>query len=266
MPTVPLVQVDAFAERAFEGNPAAVVRLDRWLPDALLSAIAMENNLSETAFVVGVGGSYDLRWFTPTVEVDLCGHATLAAGSVVLGEDGGMVATFQTRSGPLRVTRVASGFELDLPAHPHGAEGLDPGVAAALGRAPLTGFTVKALHHATYWLAIYASADDIVALAPDFGALGRLHSNVICTAPGTPGLDFVSRFFGPGSGVDEDPVTGSAHATLAPYWAARLGRTTLSARQLSRRGGNVHCQLQGDRVLLRGGCVEVIRGSLRFDD
>ena len=183
----------------------------------------------------------------------------------MLGEDGGAQATFQTRSGPLTVTRAGAAFELDLPAHPHGAEGIDPLVVAALGATPLTGFTVKALHHATYWLAIYGSVDEIAALAPDFGALGRLRSNVICTAPGAGALDFVSRFFGPGSGVDEDPVTGSAHATLAPYWAARLGRTTLRARQLSRRGGDVACELRGDRVLLRGGCVEVLRGALRFD-
>ena len=262
---LPLVQVDAFASKPFEGNPAAVMRLPHWLPDETLAAIALENNLSETAFVVREERGLHLRWFTPTVEVDLCGHATLAAGFVVLGEDGGQSVSFHTKSGQLVVGKTSDGrLTLDLPSHPPGSAGLPAGIREALGTEPDAGWSIEALHHAGYWLALFPDADTVAALDPDVRLLGRLRANVICTAPGDGDLDFVSRFFAPGSGIDEDPVTGSAHATLAPFWAERLGKNPLSARQISARGGSMECELRGDRVILRASCVEVIRGSLAF--
>ena len=261
---LPIVQVDAFTDRPLAGNPAAVMRLPGWLDDPTLQAIAAENNLSETAFVVREGDTHRLRWFTPTVEVDLCGHATLAAGAVVLAEDGGDLVTFETRWGPLSVRRAQEAFELDLPAHPpRPAVDPPPALADVLGRPPRELFAVKAIHHAAYWLAVYGEQADVAALEPDTRRMGReLHANVICTAPGDPGsgLDFVSRFFAPGSGVDEDPVTGSAHATLAPFWSRRLGRNPLRARQISKRGGDLLCTVDGDRVRLQGHCVVYLRG------
>lgn len=264
--TLPFVQVDAFASRPFEGNPAAVMRLPEWLDDATLQRIARENNLSETAFVVDEEHGPHLRWFTPTVEVDLCGHATLAAGFAILGEDGGDSVTFHTRSGPLTVSRARDGLAMELPSHPPGAPGLPPGVIDALGAAPDEGFAIKALHHADYWLAVFGDAAAIAALEPDIAALASLRSNVICTAPGDGDLDFVSRFFAPGSGVPEDPVTGSAHATLTPFWADRLGKNPLAARQISPRGGSMTCELRGDRVVLTASCVEVIRGTMSVSE
>ena len=258
---LPLVQVDAFATGPFTGNPAAVMRLPRFLDDEVLAGLAAENNLSETAFVVSNGGRHRLRWFTPTTEVELCGHATLAAGYVLLAEDGGDEVRFQTRSGELVVRREEGAYALALPSHPpHAAEHVPPALAEALGHAPVEVLGIKALHRATYWLAVYRDEDEILALRPDTGRLLReLKANVVCTAPGRE-VDLVSRFFAPASGVDEDPVTGSAHATLTPFWAERLGRTTLTARQLSRRGGALTCTLDGDRVWLRGDCRVYLRG------
>lgn len=260
---VPIVQVDAFADRPFEGNPAAVMRLPAWLPDETLRALARENNLSETAFVVREPRGWHLRWFTPTVEVDLCGHATLAAGFVLLGDDGGDSVAFHTRSGVLTVARDGGRLAMELPSHPVGAPGLPDPIREALGATPAEGFAVKALHHADYWLARFDHAAAVAALTPDLAALRARRANVICTAPGSGGIDFVSRFFAPGSGVDEDPVTGSAHATLTPFWVDRLGRNPLVARQVSARGGTLGCELVGDRVVLRAGCVEVLRGTMR---
>lgn len=269
---LPIVQIDAFADRVFEGNPAAVVVLPDWLPDPVLGAIAAENNLSETAFLVAAGGRWRLRWFTPTVEVELCGHATLAAGAVVLA-DGGDEARFDTASGELVVRRDGDDLALSLPSlRPRPASAVPAGLEDALGAAPTAWWSVKAVHRATYWLATFPSAAAIVGLAPDTRRLGRdLRSNVICTAPGDAGtgFDFVSRFFAPGSGVDEDPVTGSAHATLAPFWAERLASpagSTLIGRQLSRRGGTVRCRLEGagaaERVWLAGRCARYLEGTI----
>lgn len=264
---LPLVQVDAFTERPLSGNPAAVMRLPRWLDDATLQAIAAENNLSETAFVVREGDRHHLRWFTPLVEVDLCGHATLAAGAVVLSEDGGDAITFETRSGPLSVRRTGEAWELDLPVIPPSPL-VEPPAALpdVLGRAPLELLGVRQLHHAAYWLAVYGSEADVAALEPDTRRMGReLQANVICTAPGDE-VDFVSRFFAPGSGVDEDPVTGSAHATLAPFWMERLQKNPLRARQISRRGGSLLCTVGRDRVRLQGSCAAYLRGTVTLPD
>lgn len=260
-----LYQVDAFAERLFEGNPAAVVPLDRWLDDGLMMRIAAENNLAETAFFVAEGDGYRLRWFTPTVEVDLCGHATLAAAHVLftwLGYDRPDIH-FETRSGRLRVTRAADGLlAMDFPALPAGPVRAPGGFWAALKARPVD------LFKSNNFLAVFDAAADIAALAPDFAALGKvlrpLNMCVIATAPGDAGTgwDFVSRFFAPAHGVNEDAVTGSAHCTLVPYWAARLGKADLVARQISTRGGTLYCTRAGERVILRGRCADYLRGEI----
>jgi PhzF family phenazine biosynthesis protein len=257
---IPLYQIDAFADGLFTGNPAAVCPLEEWLPDDVMQAIAAENNLSETAFFVPEGDGYRLRWFTPTTEVDLCGHATLASAFVVfrwLMPQRNEV-TFQTQqAGPLTVSRESDLLALDFPARPPSPCAMPDGLAAALGRHP------AAVLAARDYLAVYETADDIRALTPDFAAIARLDRfAVIATAPGTEGIDFVSRFFAPARGVDEDPVTGSAHCTLIPYWAGRLGKTRLEARQLSRRGGALTCALQGDRVTIAGRAVLYLEGRI----
>jgi predicted PhzF superfamily epimerase YddE/YHI9 len=253
---IPLYQIDAFAEGPFTGNPAAVCPLDAWLPDDVMQSIAAENNLSETAFFVSEGEGYRLRWFTPTTEVDLCGHATLASGFVVFRVlmPGRSSVTFQTtQAGPLTVARDADRLALDFPARPAAPCAITEAVIGALGPRP------AALLAARDYLAVYDSADEITALMPDFAA-DRFA--VIVTAPGEGGIDFVSRFFAPAQGVDEDPVTGSAHCTLIPYWADRLGKNRLEARQLSRRGGALSCALRGDRVTIAGRAVLYLEGTI----
>ena len=257
---LPLYQIDAFAEGPFTGNPAAVCPLKAWLPDNVMQAIAAENNLSETAFFVPEEGEYRLRWFTPTTEVDLCGHATLAAAYVVFH----VLAPWRRRvgfrtgkAGTLAVSRDSGLLALDFPAHPPISCRLPEGLAAALGRAP------AAMLAARYHLAVYDKAEEIVALAPDFRALARLdRPALIVTAPGRGEYDFVSRVFAPAVGIDEDPATGAAHCTLIPYWAARLGRSRLLARQVSRRGGTLHCELLGERVAIAGRAVLYLAGTI----
>lgn len=255
-----LVQVDAFADRPFTGNPAAVMPLDAWLPDDMLQAIAMENNLSETAFTIPAGDNeadYELRWFTPTSEVVMCGHATLASGHVLLS---GNVVRFRTRNaGMLTVARDGERYAMSLPAWAPSAKPL-PRVIAALGCDP-----VETLWHAQrYAVVLLASEAEVRAVEPDFRALAREGDLLtIVTARGSD-TDIVSRAFAPGAGIDEDPVTGSAHAVLTPYWAERLGRSEFTAYQASERGGHVHCRLEGDRVILGGRCVTVIEGVMRI--
>jgi PhzF family phenazine biosynthesis protein len=255
---LPMLQVDAFADRIFTGNPAAVVPLDSWLPDALMQSIAAENNLAETAFFVPRGSDYELRWFTPTVEVDLCGHATLASAFVVftrLKRDLAFVR-FHTRSGPLQVTSDGTLLALDLPARPPNARPPSAALAAALGRAPLE------QHAARDAMAVFADESEVRALSPDMALLAKLDDYaVIATAPGRD-CDFVSRFFAPKQGVAEDPVTGSAHCTLVPYWARRLGKRDLVARQVSARGGTLRCRDQGDRVTIAGACILYLEGFI----
>jgi PhzF family phenazine biosynthesis protein len=255
-----LYQVDAFAGRVFAGNPAAVVPLDRWLPDGVLLAIAAENNLSETAFLVRDGGGYHIRWMTPAAEVDLCGHATLASAWVVMNllEPGRPDVVFASKSGPLRVRRDGERLALDFPSRPPGAaeDTAHDALAGALGRRP-----AEALVSRDY-LAVYASEADVRALAPDMARVAGLdRMGVIATAPGQD-CDFVSRFFAPAVGVPEDPVTGSAHCTLVPYWSARLGRPRLFARQVSRRGGELWCEDRGDRVLIAGHAALYLTGAI----
>jgi PhzF family phenazine biosynthesis protein len=257
---IKLYQVDAFATHAFEGNPAAVCPLESWLDDRLLQAIAEENNLSETAFLVPEEKGYRLRWFTPASEVDLCGHATLATAHVLFEHLGhaGQAITFQTRSGALSVERQGDLLEMDFPARPPTPCASLELLAGALGRKPLEVLC------ADDYLAVFDSEATVRAIAPDFVLLGQLDlRGVIITAPGTD-ADFVSRFFAPKYGISEDPVTGSAHCTLAPYWAGRLGKRHLSARQVSKRGGSLTCEIKGDRVVLSGRAVTFMEAEIAF--
>ncbi len=263
---LPITQVDAFADRAFTGNPAAVMPLDEWLSDTVLLSIAAENNLSETAFLVPDQESeadYELRWFTPATEIALCGHATLASGHVLLTAAPWRDAmTFRTRkAGMLRVARDGDeGYRMELPAYSPGPRPL-PEIAQAVGEPP-----VETLWHPErYALLVYDSASVVRALTPDFGALRALGNiQVIATAPGAgdaSGADVVSRVFVPGAGVDEDPVTGSAHCVLTPYWTARFGRDSFAAYQASARGGHVGCRLDRGAVELAGKCVTTLTGE-----
>jgi len=257
---LPLYQVDAFTPRRFGGNPAAVVPLERWLPDTLLLDIAAENNLSETAYLVPRGADFELRWFTPTLEIDLCGHATLAAAAVLFErlQPGRTSVRFHTRkAGELGVHAAGGWLELDFPARPPRPSAPPPGLLAALGGTP-----VAALASTRDWLVRYASEREVAALAPRMEVLRALGPlGVIATAPGDS-CDFVSRFFAPGAGVDEDPVTGSAHCVLTPYWAAELGQTVLDARQISRRLGILRCSARGERVGIAGQVAFYLEGTL----
>lgn len=259
---IPCYQVDAFTSEVFHGNPAAVCPLSAWLPDATLQNIAAENNLSETAFVVPRGEEFDLRWFTPTLEMDLCGHATLAAAFALFTEQKfpGDVIRFQSHSGLLTVKRAGDLLTLDFPARPPVPCALPETLASGLGAGP-----ASVLKSRDY-LAVFASAAEVRALRPDFAALKKLDClGIIATAPGED-CDFVSRFFAPAAGVDEDPVTGSAHCTLIPYWAARLGKNKMFARQASQRGGELFCELAGDRVHIGGKAVLYLRGEISLRD
>ncbi len=258
---LPLTQIDAFASAPFTGNPAAVMPLERWLPDDVLLQIAEENNLSETAFFIpdASGESdYELRWFTPAAEVALCGHATLASGHYLLTSDPDLPSvTFRTRqAGVLQVARHVDGYEMALPAWGPSPKPL-PEIVAALG---LDGAHETLWHDKGYALIVLDSAEQVRGLAPDSGALAKLGPLiVIVCAPGNTS-DVISRVFTPYYDIPEDPVTGSAHAVMTPYWAARLGRVQFSAYQASKRGGDVGCRLAGDRVMLTGRCVTVMEG------
>ncbi|HYC03843.1 MAG TPA: PhzF family phenazine biosynthesis protein [Azospirillaceae bacterium] len=263
---LPIYQIDAFADRVFAGNPAAVVPLQEWLPDAVMQAIAQENNLSETAYLVPKGeGVWGLRWFTPEVEVDLCGHATLASAHLLMGvlHPGLTRVAFDTvKAGRLTVTREGEVYTLDFPARPPAETQVDPELAEILG-----GPAPKAILASRDYLVVYDDAETVRALEPNLDRLTRIDRfAVIVTAAGGTGadtdVDFVSRFFAPSKGVPEDPVTGSAHCTLIPYWAERLGRTQLEARQVSKRGGRLHCRLEGDRVKIGGRAVLYLEGHI----
>jgi PhzF family phenazine biosynthesis protein len=264
MPELRFVQVDAFADRPFTGNPAAVIPLEAWLADEILQAIAEENNLSETAFTVpGADGEadYELRWFSPTVEIAFCGHATLASGHVLLrGKDR---LRFRTRkAGILVVERQGDDYVLDIPqtlVEPSEHESL----LHVLGAPGAELFLSYRGAEATA-IVLLDGENAVRALSPDMKALSRIDLMVICTATADGDYDVVSRVFVPAWGVDEDPVTGSAHAALTPFWCERLGREAFTAFQASRRGGRVECRRVGDRAVLGGRCVTVIEGTLSF--
>ncbi|WP_309082328.1 PhzF family phenazine biosynthesis protein [Zhihengliuella sp.] len=267
---IPLVQVDAFAETLFEGNPAAVMPLEHWLPDDVLQQLALENNLSETAYLVerhaddapdSARPAYDLRWFTPATEVDLCGHATMAASSYLFDDvhDDADALQFSTRSGWLTVTRSPDGLiTMDFPAQPPTPVDVDPLIARALGAEVLDA------HRATDLIYTVADAQTVRELSPDLTYLASLPVRGIAVTANGDGteFDFVSRWFGAQAGVPEDPVTGSAHCQLAPLWAEHLGTDAMTARQMSSRGGTVAIRLHGDRVHLSGRCVRYLEGNV----
>ncbi len=254
---IPYWHVDAFTGPGCRGNPAGVCRLREWLPDRTLQDIAAENNLSETAFFVEQQGEIPLRWFTPVREIDLCGHATLAAAHVIFagGAHAGNRVAFGSASGPLAVERRGELLVLDFPVRPAAPCAAPDDLTAGLGASPLE------VHNARDYMAVFSSEEEVRALAPHMGPLARLPFGVIATAPGRE-VDFVSRFFAPAVGIPEDPVTGSSHCTLVPYWAGRLGRRTLTARQLSPRGGELFLEHAGDRVRIGGRAVTFLSGEI----
>ncbi len=254
----PIFQLDAFTTSRFAGNPAAVMPLENFAADATLQAIAAENNLAETAFIVRGGDDYQIRWFTPTTEVPLCGHATLASAAVVMErlEPARRRVIFHSASGPLAVTRSDTRYIMNFPALFSHALAVPAGLSAALGVVPL-----EVVADAFNYMALLASANALRQLSPDFAAIARLdRGGVIVTAPGDGQYDFLSRYFAPAKGITEDPVTGSAHCALIPYWAQRLQKTEFRAFQASRRGGEIVCRLVQDRVELEGSCVFYLEG------
>jgi PhzF family phenazine biosynthesis protein len=255
---IPIVHADAFTSQLFHGNPAAVCALPSWLDDATLQAVATENNVSETAFLVGGGGDYEIRWMTPVAEVDLCGHATLASAYVLFreAEKGRDEIVFRSKSGPLRVRREGDLLALDFPSRPPRPVTAPADLVEGLGARPREVLVARDL------VAVYDTEDEVRRLAPDFERLGRVEIfGVIATAPGDK-ADFVSRFFSPRMGLPEDPVTGSSHCTLVPYWSKRLGKKRLRALQVSPRGGELFCEDRGDRVSIAGRAVPYLEGTI----
>ncbi|MEO6969519.1 MAG: PhzF family phenazine biosynthesis protein [Chthoniobacterales bacterium] len=255
---IPYFEVVAFTQRAFAGNPAGVCFLEEFLDDTRLQAIAAENNLAETAFVVPRGKHFDLRWMTPAVEVDLCGHATLASAHVLFHHRGYPEAEvrFQTKSGELQVTRDGKRLVLDFPSLPADSVGLPNELAEALGARP------EQLLRGRDYFAIFPSQNEVAAIQPDLARVAKLDAQgVVVTAPGDD-CDFVSRYFAPAAGIPEDPVTGSTHCTLIPYWSQRLGKKELFACQISARRGELFCQNRGDRVSIGGAAVTYVEGEI----
>jgi PhzF family phenazine biosynthesis protein len=258
----PIFHLDAFTNRRFAGNPAAVMPMDSFPGDAVMQAIAGENNLAETAFLVREGEDYLLRWFTPTTEVPLCGHATLASAAVVMErlEPERRRVVFHSASGPLTVNRSNAGYVMDFPARICTPVPTPPAISAALGVVP-----VEVVADAFNYLVVLESAQAVRDLAPDIAAIARMdRSGLIVTASGDGNYDFVSRYFAPAKGIPEDPVTGSAHCALAPYWAVRLNKREFHAYQASQRGGEILCRLRADRVELEGTAVFYLQGQVEI--
>lgn len=256
---LPIFQIDAFTSRSFGGNPAAVVVLaEEWLADELLQAIAAENNLSETAFVMARFQPFPLRWFTPKIEVDLCGHATLASAYVLLKHyfPAQSQVKFATRSGELTITRRGGELAMDFPARPGERIPVTDEIIAALGAKPAEAYLARDL------LTIFSAETEVAALKPNLELVAALDAFAVIASAKGGQVDFVSRFFAPRAGIPEDPVTGSAHCTLIPYWAGRLGKDVLIARQLSPRGGDLSCEMNRGRVLIAGDAVEYLRGKI----
>ena len=255
-----IYQADAFTDKLFGGNPAAVCPLKEWLPDEVMQKIALENNLSETAFIVPDGPDYAIRWFTPAVEVDLCGHATLATAHICFTElkHPAKKIIFHSKSGPLTVYQSTYGYTMDFPIDPIQQVELPLDMVEALG-----GVTpIAVFKGSSDYLVLLDSEQTVAQLQPNFGVMANIPARgIIVTAKGET-VDIVSRFFGPQSGIDEDPVTGSAHTTLIPFWAKKLDKTTLTAQQLSKRGGNLFCELKEERVLISGNAITFLKGSI----
>ena len=262
--TIPIYQADAFTDKLFGGNPAAICPLTEWLPDETMQRIAMENNLAETAFFVKNEAGYLLRWYTPELEIDLCGHATLATAHILfteLGHEGDTIKFDTVKAGPLVVKREGDTYSMDFPSRPPFAADLPEGLIAALG-----GKKPKEVLRSRDYMLVYDIEEDITEMIPDHSALAKIDTlGVIVTAPGKY-VDFVSRFFAPAAGVPEDPVTGSAHCNLIPYWAGKLGKDTLHAYQVSARKGELWCELKGDRVIMAGKAVTYLRGEIEVND
>ena len=259
----PIYQIDAFTSRCFTGNPAAVMPMSRFPSDATMLAIAAENNLSETAFLVPEGRDYRLRWFTPRIEVPLCGHATLASAAVVMErlEVGRNRVVFHSASGPLTVSRSCARYVMDLPTRPSQEITAPSGLAEALGAVPL-----EVWGNSFNYMAVLENEQVVRKLVPEMPAIARMgRPGVIVTAAGDGTYDFISRYFAPAKGIPEDPVTGAAHCMLAPYWAKRLGRSEFRAFQASRRGGDMICRLAGDRTELEGSCVFYLEGEVECE-
>lgn len=257
---LPIYQVDAFTDKLFGGNPAAICPLNEWLSDELMQKIAVENNLAETAFFVKTNTGYKLRWFTPEYEIDLCGHATLASAHIIyteLGYTGDEIHFETVKAGTLVVKKDGDKYSMDFPSRPAERAELPDGLIEALGmKAPLEVFRARD------YMLVYGSEYDIRAASPDFARLAKIPTvGVIITAPGIA-VDFASRFFAPAASINEDPVTGSAHCNLIPYWADKLGKNDLHAYQLSARKGELWCKLNGDRVLMAGKAVTFLRGEI----
>ncbi len=253
-----IYQIDAFAEKQFEGNPAAVVPLEKWLPDSTMQAIAEENNLAETAFFVPTENSFHIRWFTPNKEVKLCGHATLASAHVLFNILGckEKVLSFDSLSGVLLVSKIGNLLTLDFPAQPPEICSTPALLSPGLGATP-----IECLKHDDY-VAVFEKEEDILGITPNHEVLKQLNlRGVIVTAP-SPTFDFIARFFAPKFGIHEDSVTGSAYTQLMPYWSAKLGKSKLHAKQVSNRGGKLLCELKGDRVLISGNAVTYMKGSI----
>lgn len=258
---LPIYQITAFADGPYTGNPAAIVLVDNWLPDATMQTVARENNQTTTAFLRRTGDAFGLRWFTPTVEEEICGHATLATAHLVFETlaPASRRVTFDTRSGPLTVERLADGrLEIDFPAKPPSPVTPHPDLLPALSHQP------REVLAARDYLLVYDRAAEVRALRPDIARLRKIdRPAVIATAPGDGGFDCVSRFFAPGHGIDEDPATGAAHACLVPYWAKRLGKDTIRAHQASQRGGYFECTMRGARIAFVGRCHSYMQGTIQ---
>ncbi len=256
-----IYQIDAFATKAFEGNPAAVCPLDDWLPTETMQAIAMENNLSETAFFTKTEDSFEIRWFTPAIEVDLCGHATLASAHVLYQHLNyeGKVIRFHSRSGVLEVEKANEGYTLDFPADILNAQPVVSLYEEIIGLRPLEAWRGK-----DDLMLVLENKQQVLSLTPDFRKMTQIPTRgVIVTAPGDK-TDFISRCFFPNAGIDEDPVTGSAHTTMIPFWSKKLNTSILEARQVSSRGGDLKCQMQGSRVKITGSCVTYLKGAIQI--
>jgi len=261
---LPLYQIDAFANRPFEGNPAAVCPLDRWLDDEILQAIAMENNLSETAFFVAIDeerdGGYQIRWFTPVCEIDLCGHATLASAYLIFNILGSAQneISFQSKSGLLKVRKNGDWLEMDFPSRPPQKCEAPAALRHAFEPQPLC--CLKAEDY----ILVFETEEDVIAATPNLSKLSELDLRGVAITAKSDSYDFVARFFAPNCGIDEDPVTGSAFTQLIPYWSERLGKTTLKAKQVSKRGGEVMCHLSGDRVIISGKAAKYMVGTIEI--